>query len=229
MNEGGIRKRVVLLNGSPKPGGGTSGVLGEYLLGKLRESGLETEALSAARAIRSAGEMEKLLAALASSDLMVLVSPVYVDSLPYPVIKALEEIAEYLGGKARRKKRGFAAITNCGFPEALHNDTALEICRCFAGDAGFEWAGGLGLGGGQALEGRPLEKSGFLVRHVRKALDLAAEALAVGGVIPAEAGSLFSKRLMPVWVYLSVGEYGWKRQARKHGAEGKMRDRPYCS
>ena len=54
----------------------------------------------------------------------------------------------------------FTAIANCGFPEALHNTTALAICEVFARQAGFEWAGSLSLGGGEAVNGQPLVQAG---------------------------------------------------------------------
>ena len=50
----------------------------------------------------------------------------------------------------------FAALANCGFPEAHHNRTALEICAQFAAAAGMTWAGGLALGAGGAVHGQPL-------------------------------------------------------------------------
>lgn len=43
-------------------------------------------------------------------------------------------------------------IVNSGFPEAFHNDTALAILRRFAAETGFQWAGGLALGGGGTID-----------------------------------------------------------------------------
>lgn len=37
---------------------------------------------------------------------------------------------------------------------------ALAICEIFALPTGFDWVGGLALGGGQGIDGIPLEQAG---------------------------------------------------------------------
>lgn len=127
----------------------------------------------------------------------------------------------------KAKKQFMLAICQSGFPEAHQNQTALAICRCFSREAGFTWAGGLALGGGGAINGQPLEKLGGMMRNVRKALDLAAGALAAGSPVPEEACALIRKPLVPGWIYLLMGNLMWKMQARKNGSSKKMNDRPY--
>ena len=93
----------------------------------------------------------------------------------------------------------FVAVVNCGFPELEHTRTALDICRAFARQAGLAWTGGLGLGGGEAIGGRPLEELGGMTRHVRRGLDLAAAALLAGRPIPEEALALLSRPMIHVY------------------------------
>jgi hypothetical protein len=119
------------------------------------------------------------------------------------------------------------AIANCGFPEARHNEPALAICRRFAQELGIEWAGGLALGGGQAINGRSLKDLGGMVRNVIRALDLTAEALATGQSVPVEAVELMAEPLTPAWMYVRLGGLGWRFQAMKHGAHKHIHARPY--
>jgi len=143
------QKRALLLVGSAKRPHSTSESLGRYLLGQLAGRGYETEALLIHRALKSDQGRGELLAAVERADLLLLAFPLYVDTLPALVIRALEAIAEHRRGGQGSGGGRLVAIANCGFPEASHNDTALAVCRRFAAEAGFEWAGGLALGGGR--------------------------------------------------------------------------------
>ncbi len=220
-------KNVLLLIGSPKATRSTSESLGTYLLDKIREQEVETEKILVATAIKTEQGIEGLLKALDCSDLVILAFPLYIDSLPYPVIRALELIADHRSKTGMPGKKRLVAICNCGFPEAEHTDTALAMCRQFARETGIEWAGGLGLGSGGAIDGRDLNKRGGMVKNVRRSLDIAAGALCQGVAVPEEAIKLMSERLMPVWLYLLIGGSGWKRLARKNGVIDKIDGQPY--
>ena len=158
---------------------------------------------------------------------LMLVFPLYVDSLPAQLTYALECIAERRRGGPLRKDQRLAVVVNCGLPEPYQNDTALAICRQFAKEARFAWAGGLALGAGPALAPSPLEKQSRRAHNVMRALDLAAAALAEGQPIPEQAVSLMAKPLVPRWAYLFVGTARWHIRARTHGAWRNLAARPY--
>ena len=124
----------------------------------------------------------------------------------------------------------FAAIANCGFPEAAHNATALAICETFSRQARFAWAGSLSLGGGGAMNtGVPLAQAGGRANLVKKPLELAAEALGQGQAIPEEAQTLMAKPVVPYWVYRLVGGMSWRQQAKRWGAQKSLRQEPYAT
>jgi len=220
-------KRTLLLIGSPRGPKSTSESLGAYLLKKLQGYGLETEKVYIYPSLRSDEGRVILLRAVESSDLLILSFPLYVDSLPSPAIAALELIAEHRKTSKKPKSQKLLAIANNGFPEADQNDTALAICSRFASETGIEWVGGLALGGGEAIRGRPLDEAGGMARNVKKALDLAAAAMAEGKSMPQEAKALMAKPLAPIWMYVWFGNRRWKSQAKKHGAQNKLFHRPY--
>ena len=154
--------------------------------------------------------------------MLVLAFPLYIDSLPAPVIAALELIAKQRKSNPSSKTQRLAVIVNNGFPEATQNNTALAICKRFAVETGVEWAGGLSLGGGGPIEGKSLKDAGFLARNVRKALDLAANDLLEGRAVSWEAVDLMGKPLVPKWLYLFVANYGWKKQAKAYCAQDRL-------
>ena len=222
------QKRVLLLIGSPRGSNkSTSESLGTYLLDQLHERGFETEKVRINPSLKSDKGREDLLLAIDSSDILILAFPLYIDSLPSSVIRAMELIAKHRNAIENPKKPRFLAISNCGFPEAHHNDTALAICRRFALESELEWMGGLALGAGEAIHGRPLNDVGGMVRNVKKALDFTVVALAEGKSAPKEAIVLMAKPLMPTWMYLLFGGMGWKKQAKKHGVRKNMYAQPY--
>jgi multimeric flavodoxin WrbA len=226
----GIRpmKRAVLLVGSPRTRKSTSQSLGGYLFDQLAARQVQTETFYIHTSLYSPQRMQALQDAVDAADLVLLAFPLYVDSLPAPVIAALERIAARRRGRGGTRPR-FAALVNCGFPEAAHNRTALAICETFARKAGFDWAGALALGAGQGLvHGVPLAEAGGQATPIRKALDLAAAALALGQAIPQEAVNLLAKPVIPAWLYRWIGVIGWRQQAKQYGVQNLLRRKAYA-
>ncbi len=75
------------------------------------------------------------------------------------------------------------------------------------------------------LDGAPL--TGGRTAGIRRALDIAAEALAQGQAVPDEARDLLAKPTVPNWMYRKMGWLGWRWQARRYGAQGALRRQPY--
>ncbi|MGB8214312.1 MAG: NAD(P)H-dependent oxidoreductase [Anaerolineales bacterium] len=223
----GPLQRAVLLVGSPRTRKSTSQSLGGYLFDRLAEHQVQTETFYIHTSLYSPERMQALMDAVDAADLVLLAFPLYVDSLPAPVMATLERIAARRHAQTGTRPR-FAALCNCGFPEAAHNRTALAICETFARQAGFGWAGALSLGAGEGLvHGVPLEQAGGQAVPIKKALDLAAAALAQGQAVPQSAVNLLAKPVIPGWLYRWMGVYGWWQQARPYGVQNKLLRRAY--
>jgi multimeric flavodoxin WrbA len=224
-------RRALLLVGSPRRRTSTSRALGEYLFEQLRPRSIETETIYLHTVLRSPEKTQTLLSAVNEADLVALAFPLYVDSLPAPVIDALERISAHRKDHEPGRRQLFVAIANCGFPEVQHTATALAITETFARQAGFVWAGSLALGGGEGIgeSGTPLSEMGGRVAPLKKPLILAAEALAQGQAIPRTAQDLLAKPVIPHWLYRLAGGHRWRRGAKKYGVKKSLRRRPYSS
>ncbi|HTY74635.1 MAG TPA: hypothetical protein VMD05_03615 [Candidatus Nanoarchaeia archaeon] len=220
---------AALLVGSPKGQNSTSNSLGTYLLEKLEQKGVHSGKVFLNQCLGSEEKQAVMLRLVDSSDLIILAFPLYVDSLHSQVIKTLELIAEYEKGKLHLGKKKFVAIANSGFPEANHNKIAVNVCRIFAKQVGYSWAGGLAMGGGAMISGRPLGELGGMVRNQKKALEVAAEALSQGEAIPEKAIALISKIGIPKWLYLWMGNRGWKQEAKQQIDTKEMYNKPFKS
>ena len=241
IKHGNVRN-VLLIVGSPKiKHRSTSSILGEYLIEIMKSTGWKIEVLTLKGSLnREKGQVE-LCSAVDRSDLIILAFPLYVDTLPYLVTKALEVIASHKKiVQIKRPQRIFTFINN-GFPEFHQNALALAICRNFADQCGISWAGSLAMGAGEAIgQGQELtqpKRSGPPVKHVIKALDKTGEALVKGIPIPLNIQNLISKPPIPLmtfriwrWLFLNVfSRQSWKKKAVENGvSEEKMHAKPYA-
>ena len=110
-----------------------------------------------------------------NADVIVLATPLYVDSFPALTIKALELIHDHRKAMPPTKQQLLVAIMNSGFPEKEHMDIALKIMRNFAQESDFRWGGGIRVGWGGALNNEPLKEKKGMTRKLTKGLSLATD------------------------------------------------------
>lgn len=220
-----LRSAYLLVGSAKVNEESTSAAIGHYLLDRLRDHGLTTEAQSVHRALRTHARTQEMLEAVDRAGIFLVSFPLYVDTLPYLVTAALEEIAGHRRAPARAGQPLFAALCNCGFPEAAHCALALEACATFASQAQLRWGGGLALGAGGVLHGQRPQPQG-MTRSLAAALDAAAEALAHGGALPQSATAAMAQPLIPHNLYLLMGNLGWHLAARQNRAWTRLWDRP---
>lgn len=211
-------RRALLLVGSPKTRKSTSFSLGGYLFEQLAARSVHTQTIYLHTVVRNSKKMQALFEAVETADLIVLAFPIYVDALPAPVTEVLERISLQRVERDEARPQLFAAIANCGFPEAYQTATGLAICENFAQQAGFEWAGALALGGGGMVNGFPLAEGGGKTIFMRQALELAAKGLVERGSIPKAAREGLAKPLIPHWLYWLVALRRALLDAKGYGA-----------
>jgi len=217
-------RRVVLCVGSAKPTGtSTSEILGRALLQRLERCGWETLVVHLSRVVRlGSPEVPALEDALATADLLVLATPVYVDSLPALVLAALE-------GLTRHHRRGNVAIlpvVQCGFPELSHTVLALQVLERAAAVLGWHWAGHLAMGAGGAMQNANLTEAKGMARHQVAALDQVTSALDAGQPVAESAMTEFSQQMMSPALYRAAGNLGWLVEAWKHHAVHRLWEAP---
>jgi NAD(P)H-dependent FMN reductase len=221
-------RRALLLVGSPRGSESVSSAIAAHLAMLLTERGLTVRTEAIQRHLRDDPELRSLGEAMQQADVIALATPLYVDSLPGPVTEALEILGRRRRGAASPHPR-FLAVVNSGFPEAVHNDTALAICRLFAEGAELDWIGGLAVGGGGMFAGKPLAEQGARARGLTKALALTADAIARGCAIPVEAQRLVRKPPIPAWLYRFVADWNFRQEAKRRGTLSRLGDRPYSA
>ncbi|MGD0669168.1 MAG: NAD(P)H-dependent oxidoreductase [Bryobacteraceae bacterium] len=233
----GARRALLIVGSSKTAEPSTSGALGGYLLDRLKERGWETESLTLRASLHRAEGESELLSAVERAGLVLLVFPLYADTLPYLVTRALRVMATHRRAGREPFPQRLVGIVNSGFPETHQNSVALAVCREFAAQSGFAWAGGLAFGGGGMIGGQPLtaaKRSGPPVQHVIAALEMTAAALAEGLPVPAEAVSAIAKTRIPFpvlrWVYMRMGGKSFEKLAAKNGiGKDQLLAQPYAT
>lgn len=199
--------RVLFLIGSPKGlEGSQSGRYAKTFSRLFQAGGWQGKSLHLHVAVKTSAATAELVREASAADLVILIAPLYVDSLPGPAIRALELLAEKQAGTKPEKMTRFAALIHCGFIEPKHNRVAGEICKCFSKAVGWEWFGALMLGGG-----------GIPSKRATRVLEEAADVLAKGFPINKDITKRAEKPTMPRLVYVIGGNLMWRRAAKKHG------------
>jgi multimeric flavodoxin WrbA len=219
-----MMKKALLLIGSPKSSGGTSKILAEYLSSRLDDIHVDVEIRHVHQAIDGGKEYE-LFEAIDRSEVVILLFPLYIDSLPSGVVRFFELFQERRGHNGGKGKP-FYAIVNSGSPESVQSTVALEICVLFARETGFVWNGGGAVGGGSVLEGRTLEESGRKAKNLRAGLALLAVSMSMGGGLSKQARDLIGRPLAPKFLYVYLGNKMWRKTAEVNGVAGRLYDKP---
>ena len=215
------RPHVIVLQVSPRPPGvSTSQAIWHYLQPLLAAGAADVQVVAATDFVRGPAVAREAAQRCAHADLLVVIGPLYWDSLPYPGLLALERICAERQQSGPRPAR-LVGVLNCGFAEPEQFRFAFALLREFAHEAGYTWAGGLPVAGGEAINGRPLERLGALTRPLRQALDTGIPVLLGGGVLPEAACEEAAIQTTPGVLYRFFGWWGWHMKRRAHGLSVK--------
>jgi hypothetical protein len=219
-------KQAILINSSPRKAGSSGSVLAalELLLGR---QGVASQRFHASEVLEAPGGAAHLARTMGDAGAIVLVFPLYVDTLPAVGIELLEALVNAGIPPGAGPAPWFLAVGQCGFPEASQNATALETCRHFATTAGLRWHGGLALGMGPVIQGRPLTPARRPLVHVWRALDQAVADLLADRALSAEAVATMARPALPIWLYRIWVNALFRMEAWRRGAYGRRWDAPY--
>ncbi|MCQ1530832.1 NAD(P)H-dependent oxidoreductase [Lutispora saccharofermentans] len=209
-------KRVVAINGSPKSAESTSGMLIKILEEYI---GTIVDTFQAVELIRRE-DAHKVIADILKADDLLIVFPLYVDSLPASLLKLLTQI-EQAAKACGSSLPTVYTICNCGFYEAEHNSLALKMTRTFVKRIGAGYGYGLGIGCG-----------GVLAQMKKGPVDNVYAALRdMGDAITAENSKecedVFVTPKMPRFLYKIGGNIGWRQMTRKNGVLKQIKAKPH--
>ncbi|MBU0934240.1 MAG: NAD(P)H-dependent oxidoreductase [Spirochaetes bacterium] len=224
---------IAALNGSPRGMQSNSNEILE-LLRQLDGAGLQWITVSTIRELRNAGtaqssasRLPEIPADLLSANCLLLVFPLYVDSLPASFMRYLDAYAAARAAAGVTAAQRVFVVSNCGFYEGEQNACALRICQNFCIANGLDWCGGIGFGTGEMIRGlRAVPPQAA----IRQPLFAALEELhgAITDPVGRLSKNIFTQHKFPWILYKLMGEAGWRRQAKTNGLKAaSLAAQPY--
>lgn len=231
--------KVVAINSSPNMGkGNTALVLSPFLEGMM-ETGAEVELFFTKKLkikpchgefhcwFRTPGEcfqqddMQMLLPKIGEADIVVLATPVYVDGATGPMKTLLDRLLPLLhpyfelrNGHCRHKLREksnpgrLVLVSNCGFWELDNFDPLLFQMKAVCKNMKMEFAGSLLRPHGPALA--VMQEMGMSVEDIFEASKSAGHQLVKYGQISSETLKIVSRELLPLEMYIEIGNQKFK-------------------
>jgi len=208
--------KIAAINGSPKTDGISALIIKR--MEKLLDERIET--YHAMRLVRT--EMpQETIAGMLEADILLIVFPLFVDSIPSPLIELLTrlESTAYHGAAIPR----IFTIVN-GALDSAQTAIALEMIEHFTCRVGLPWGYGIGIGAGSMLynAGENWEKG--LASDIYHALCDMATAIKE----KRSGQNIFIAPKFPRFLYKTVANMSFWREA-KHNGVGNLRARPYVN
>jgi len=211
--------KITILNGSPKMSAGISGLIIKQMEKHLN---INADVYNAIHLARQEELKKETIAKIFDCDALLIIFPLYVDSLPAPLIKVLTAMERM--SKEISVNPQVYSIVNCGFYEASQNTLALEMIKSFTLRVELPWGYGIGIGGGGMLSSMGDNWSKGPVSSIHKALCEMADAIKN----KKSGQNVFVGPKFPRLLYLIVADLGMRRLAKQNGLKN-VRLKPYSS
>lgn len=208
-------KQIVILSGSPRtPGKSASDLLSKTAAEQFQLEGAQPRVISVRRTL-SRKHTEQAFAEMAAADALLIVFPLYIFCLPGILMRFLQLYKAYADGHPEAKKDvPIYAVVNCGFPEPHINGEAVRVIGRFAAAVGGHFRFGVMIGGG-GMYNYPAPQVRRKLEEYRAAIRRIGADLAAGSRENAE--NILIKAPVGRRLYYTMGNLGWKLQARKNG------------
>lgn len=177
-------KQINLMIGSPKGKKSSSQELGVNFTDYFKERGAGVTRYDIG-SFEQMGAEEFFM--LMNCDILVLSTPLYVNSLPAPVISLLENIQKWKQiHSSEAEQIIFLGIINSGFPEPEHCAAAVKILEIFANKSKFKYAGCMPIGAGSmiAKTGMKRIRATNVSAPISKYFDFMAQEIETNGMMP---------------------------------------------
>ncbi len=184
--------------------------ISEYLKVGLEQESCKVEIIDLA----ARWDMADLPNEITPYDMIILVSPLYHDTITCSATMALEEI-----GASGAGEKDFGLIIHSGYPEPVHRSTAEDICGCFCEKMGWRHLGKLSPGLTSVIAGKDLIDAGDMFKNLRVVLDEAASVWAAGRPVGEKLTWHSQIKPMPSMLLKLVGNFSIRRDAKSKGLD----------
>ncbi len=201
---------IVILIGSPKSENSTSNIISKNLEKKLASY---HQTFSKLFLFKELHNETTLLEKVAVADTLILISPVYGNSVSSTVLQFFELATKHKEFFTSKSKQ-FFVLTSMGFADLKQGKTHLNTCKLFSEAMSFSWLGGITISPGPLIEGEDLGK---LFANLDTSLDLIAKSLSQNTSFPPAIWELNAKPALPALLYRIMGSIYQKKPMKTLG------------
>lgn len=190
-----MSRKIIALTGSTRGKKTASESMVNYLFDIIGDRDfLKVEKYRAHEIFNNSNKLDQFRREITKADILLISSPIYVHSLPYPLTVIMEEMARGMGDTLYNKE--LLTIIHSSYPGEIQRKAGYEICERFAEEMGMKWLGAIGFAGTALLEGRPIDELGRSAKWMKKALNEVGNSMIEGTEISEKArrmaGNFFS-------------------------------------
>jgi hypothetical protein len=199
---------IATINGSQKAGTSNSGIIADEVNNLLRKDHEVNHYVLGSKRFS-----HKIYREILSSDIIVFLFPLYVDSIPSNMLRMLMDLESCIKEEDRADIAVYAIINN-GFYEGGQTRIAFDIMRNWCARAGAKFCGGIGQGAGEMLgatKNMPIHT--FLFKPLKREMAALAERIAGKETCAVKYLNPFFPRFL--WRYMAVHTF-WHPLARKN-------------
>lgn len=201
--------KLCFINGSPRRETSCSTYLSKELL-SLFNSPMESKEFFVGDLLKN----KNILGDIVTFDKIIFITPLYIDSLPSPLLEFLTVFEEFLHTKESLNIPIYAII-NCGFIEGHQNKIALKILENFCEKVNLSWKFGIGVGGGEFMrDSKSMPLQFFIKKPVYNALVSLKEHIENNSTANCE--NIYANGKIPRRLFISMGNNFWKQGAKKN-------------
>ena len=194
--------KIMILNGSPRAPKSNSKKYSEIF---MKYSRLQCDYFNITKSnhLKLIAEMEKY------SD-VIIVFPLYADSLPVGLLNFLKNLENNLPAQ----RPVISILINCGFLEYEQNSVAVSMIRYFCRRNNFPIGSTLMLGGGEAILGTPFRN--IAVRAIKRLSE---------SVNKGNYKDITATMPLPKWLFKMAARSYWINYGKKFGVSEKEMQR----
>lgn len=222
-------ENICFINGSPK--GKKSNSL--FFLNKLDEDMIGNNYnkfyIHVTSSIHS-GKIEEEFKTMDNADAIVFAFPLYVFCLPGVLMRFLEDYYIYLksNNKSTKNIRVYA-IVNCGFPEPIINNEAIQVLKNFCVRLNLDWRFAVSIGMGEVVGATKdikfmqmlCSKVYSSLHEINKDIENSIETL---------VENKYAAPNFPIFLFEEIGKLNWLNAAKKNGLSKKdLYKKPYMT
>ncbi|WP_251861687.1 flavodoxin [Clostridium sp. Marseille-Q2269] len=207
---------LCIINGSPKKKNSNSSYFINELI-QLLNNNIKTKEYYVSELMKDTSSLNEIL----SFNKIILISPLYADCLPSPMLDFMICFESFLKNKKGLNTDMYCLI-NCGFLEGTQNSIAIDIMKNYCTRIGFNWRLGIGIGAGEfMINSKNIPLNSKMKHPIYDALlTLKKDIENINNSITPQNKILVNAK-MPKFIFKLAGNMYWKRIAKKNNLKTK--------